>query len=43
MTRFVLALTFPLRYYAYLTAPERCPVAASSLEPPTTVVERTAA
>jgi len=43
MTRIVLALTFPLRYYAYLTAPGRCSVAAAPLEPPTAAVERIAA
>ena len=31
MTRIVLALTFPLRYYAYLTAVERDCVAAAPL------------
>jgi hypothetical protein len=43
MTRIVLAITFPLRYYAYVTAPGRGAVAAAPLEPPTAAVERIAA
>jgi hypothetical protein len=43
MTRIVLALTFPLRYYAYVRAPARGPMAAAPLELPAAVEERIAA
>jgi hypothetical protein len=43
MTRIVLALTFPLRYYAYLTAFERDRVAAAPLNAETGGQDRLAA
>jgi hypothetical protein len=43
MTRIVLAITFPVRYYAYLTTVERDRLAAAPLEPGTSARDRLAA
>ena len=42
MNRIALALTFPLRYYGYLTAPACRPVAAAPLEAEWPAVRRLA-
>jgi hypothetical protein len=43
MTRIVLVLSFPLRYYAYLTAADRACVAAAPLQQETADQDRVAA